>query len=71
MKRPSIALTLAASLCPAQDPVRVDLTDRSDLQVVVDREPGQYLGHVSTVLLEDGRTILATYPTGHGRGAIV
>jgi hypothetical protein len=71
MKRPSIALTLAASLCPAQDPVRVDLTDRSDLQVVVDREPGQYLGHVSTVLLEDGRTILATYPKGHGRGAIV
>jgi hypothetical protein len=39
--------------------------------VVVDREPGQYLGHPTTVLLEDGRTIVAVYPKGHGRGAIV
>ncbi|MCO6044740.1 glycoside hydrolase [Aeoliella sp. ICT_H6.2] len=40
-------------------------------QVVVDREPGQYLGHPTTVLLEDGRTMFAVYPKGHGRGAIV
>jgi hypothetical protein len=39
--------------------------------VVVDREPGQYLGHPTTVLLEDGRTMIAVYPKGHGRGAIV
>ncbi len=39
--------------------------------MVVDREEGQYLGHPSTVLLEDGRTMLAVYPKGHGRGAIV
>lgn len=39
--------------------------------ITVDREAGQYLGHVSTVLLEDGRTILAVYPKGHGRGPIV
>jgi hypothetical protein len=39
--------------------------------VVVDREEGQYLGHVTTVLLEDGRTMLAVYPKGHGKGAIV
>jgi hypothetical protein len=38
---------------------------------VVDREPGQYLGHTTTVLLEDGKTILAVYPKGHGRGAII
>lgn len=38
---------------------------------MVDREPGQYLGHPTTVLLEDGRTILAVYPKGHGGGAIV
>ena len=38
---------------------------------MVDREPGQYLGHPTTVLLEDGRTIIAVYPKGHGRGAIV
>ncbi|NIP96850.1 MAG: exo-alpha-sialidase, partial [Akkermansiaceae bacterium] len=29
------------------------------------------LGHVSTCLLDDGKTILAVYPKGHGRGAIV
>jgi hypothetical protein len=40
-------------------------------QIIVDREAGQYLGHVTTVLLEDGKTIIAVYPKGHGRGAIV
>src|SRR5581483_3024852 len=49
----------------------LDLADQKQRQVVVDREPGQYLGHPTTVLLEDGRTILAVYPKGHGRGAIV
>jgi hypothetical protein len=49
----------------------VDLNDQTDRQVVVDREPGQYLGHPTTVLLEDGKTILTVYPQGHGRGAIV
>ncbi len=49
----------------------VDLAEDSARQVVVDREPGQYLGHPTTVLLEDGRTILCVYPKGHGRGAIV
>lgn len=38
--------------------------------VVVDREPGRYLGHPSTVLLADGRTVLCAYPEGHGQGAI-
>jgi hypothetical protein len=50
---------------------RLDLADQTHRQVVVDREPGQYLGHPTTVLLEDGRTILCVYPKGHGRGAIV
>jgi hypothetical protein len=49
----------------------VDLAAFPSHQVVVDREPGQYLGHPTTVLLEDGRTILAVYPKGHGRGPIV
>ena len=39
--------------------------------VVVDRQRGQYLGHPTTVLLEDGRTMFAVYPIGHGAGAIV
>jgi hypothetical protein len=50
---------------------QVDLNDRSEWQVVVDRETGQYLGHPTTALLEDGKTILCVYPKGHGRGAIV
>ena len=48
----------------------VDLAADAARQVVVDREPGQYLGHPTTVLLEDGRTVIAVYPKGHGRGAI-
>ncbi|MGC8885820.1 MAG: sialidase family protein [Verrucomicrobiia bacterium] len=51
--------------------VRIDFNDRRELQVIIDREPGQYLGHPSTCLLEDGKTILCVYPKGHGRGAIV
>ncbi len=49
----------------------VDVSKETFRQVVVDREEGQYLGHPTTVLLEDGRTIIAVYPKGHGKGAIV
>ncbi len=49
----------------------LDLSGDTARQVIVDREAGQYLGHPTTVLLEDGRTMLCVYPKGHGRGAIV
>ena len=49
----------------------IDLATDSERITLVDREKGQYLGHVSTCLLDDGKTILAVYPKGHGRGAIV
>ena len=49
----------------------IDLADQAERQVVVDREAGQYLGHPSTVLLEDNKTIICVYPKGHGRGALV
>ena len=49
----------------------VDLDAETDRQVVVDRVPGQYLGHPTTQLMEDGQTILTVYPEGHGRGSIV
>ncbi|HUS91330.1 MAG TPA: sialidase family protein [Phycisphaerae bacterium] len=49
----------------------VDLAAQKHRQVVVDREKGQYLGHPTTVLLEDNRTMVCVYPKGHGRGAIV
>lgn len=55
----------------AAEPKLLDLDSQTDRQVVVDREAGQYLGHPTTCLLEDGRTILCVYPKGHGRGAIV
>lgn len=51
--------------------VEIDLDQDLTRQVVVDRQPGQYLGHPSTILLEDGRTILVVYPMGHGRGPIL
>jgi len=49
----------------------IDLSKDTTRQIVVDKEPGQYLGHPTTVLLEDNKTIIAVYPKGHGRGAIV
>ncbi|MEA1951867.1 MAG: sialidase family protein, partial [Planctomycetota bacterium] len=49
----------------------IDMDADAARQVVVDREKGQYLGHVTTCMLEDGKTILCVYPKGHGRGAII
>ncbi len=49
----------------------VDISGETQRQVIVDREPGQYLGHPTTVLLDDQTTMLTVYPKGHGRGAIV
>ena len=49
----------------------LDLSKQSHRQVIVDREAGQYLGHPTTALLDDGKTILCVYPKGHGRGGIV
>ena len=48
----------------------VDLASDATRQTLVDREEGQYLGHPTTVLLEDGHTVLCVYPKGHGKGAI-
>ena len=49
----------------------IDLAGETHRQVTVDREAGQYLGHPTTVLLDDQKTILCVYPKGHGRGGIV
>ncbi len=49
----------------------VDLDQDDHRQTIVDQEKGQYLGHVTTTLLSDGKTILAVYPKGHGKGAVV
>lgn len=73
----ALLLSCVAATAEAEDVPRgysiplVDLAGETERQVVVDREAGQYLGHPTTVLLEDGRTMITVYPKGHGRGAIV
>lgn len=49
----------------------LDLAGDTFRQSVVDREPGQYLGHPTTALLDDGHTIVTVYPKSHGRGPIM
>lgn len=46
----------------------LDLNEQAAFFVTVGREEGQYLGHPTTVLFADGKTMLVAYPTGHGRG---
>lgn len=48
-----------------------DLSQDTTRQSVVDKESGQYLGHPTTILMDDGVSILAAYPKGHGFGQIV
>ncbi len=71
-----LSISLIAGELHAQQPrgysiPTIDLAEQTHRQVIVDRESGQYLGHPTTVLLEDGQTILCVYPKGHGRGAIM
>ncbi len=66
----STAQQLAAPLAKNYSIPTLDLSGDTNRRTVVDREPGQYLGHPTTVLLEDQRTMIAVYPKGHGRGAI-
>ena len=49
----------------------VDLDGDDGRHTIVDREKNQYLGHPTTVLLEDSTTMYIVYPKGHGRGAVV
>jgi BNR repeat protein/BNR/Asp-box repeat protein len=62
---------LRSNLAPGYTIPTVDISGEKARQTIVDREAGQYLGHPTTVLLEDGQTMLIVYPKGHGRGAIV
>jgi hypothetical protein len=75
MRIVSIVLLLVTSIAADEPhgtyPKTIDLNDQVHRQVVVDREAGQYLGHPTTCLLEDGKTMLCVYPKGHGRGPIV
>lgn len=44
----------------------LDLAGDTSRQVIVDQRENRYLGHTSTLLLEDGQTILCAYHLGHG-----
>ena len=59
------------SLFSASTIPQIDLADDVARQVTIDKETGQYLGHPTTVLLENGTTILCVYPKGHGKGELV
>ena len=65
------ASNLKTKLAPGYTIPTVDITGETERQVIVDREAGQYLGHPTTALLDDGKTMLIVYPKGHGRGPIV
>ena len=62
---------LKTKLAPGYSIPTVDISGESQRQTIVDRKAGQYLGHPTTVLLEDSRTMLIVYPKGHGRGEVV
>ena len=67
----SASTVLAADIFQRITIPEIDISQKTEWQVLTDREAGQYLGHVTTCLLDDGKTILCVYPKGHGRGAIV
>lgn len=48
----------------------LDLAREDSLFTTVERRD-VYLGHPSTVLFRDGRTLLVAYPDGHGRGNLL
>lgn len=48
----------------------VDLDGDTENQFIVDQQNHQYLGHPSTYLKKDGKTVICVYPKGHGAGAI-
>lgn len=71
-----IAMLFMSPLAVAEDVRRdysipmLDLTKADSLFTTVERRKG-YLGHPSTVLLRDGKTLLVAYPDGHGRGNLI
>ena len=70
-----LLLSLTAFWQSGQTPPRgytipqIDLAQGAARKVIVDRDPGQYLRHPTTALLEDNKTTLTVYPKGHSKGA--
>lgn len=69
---PLLLAAVVVNAAQEAPPLRwIDLAHDSARQAVVCREPNQYLGHVTTTSLANGTSILAAFPRGHGKGAIV
>jgi len=49
---------------------QIDLNNNTDLQFIVDKDPVEYYGHPSSVLLDDGKTITMMYLNGHAYGEL-
>ena len=71
-----LILGLALTVARAEETRRdfsipqVDLMKEDKLFTTVERRK-TYLGHPSTVLFRDGKTLLVAYPDGHGRGNLI
>lgn len=46
----------------------IDISDDKCKHVIVDKEKGRYLGHVSTARYSNDDAIYVVYVRGHGRG---
>ena len=64
------AFSSAADLMAFSVPL-IDLDDQVNMQKVIDQQENTYLGHPSSVMLDDGKTIICVYPQGHGKGPIL
>lgn len=64
------ALLLALQAAPPAQLTTALLDLPRERWIEIDREPQQYLGHPTTVVLDDGVSVLCVYPKGHGKGAI-
>ena len=63
--------TIAEDVKRGFDIPMLDLDQVQQVHTTVARDldqPNQYLGHPTTVLLDDNKTLWAVFPTGHGKG---
>ena len=62
---------MSKDFLPADEPFFISYDKRYDLQTIVDKQDGVYLGHPSTAMLSDGKTVFIVYPKSHAFGQIV
>ena len=49
----------------------IDLSTETERVVIIDRKAGHYIGHPTTLLMPDGKTMFCTYPLGHGGPEVI